>query len=230
MLKLIVLVYIIWLIMLPFLRNLEHLSDVNLVSSEGTEYPRHKVYLSRFSKVFHELFLSTAPPPNEKTRLKLDDLNSETLEALIKCINAVDGQYDAITLGNVKALTEAARKYEMPLLFKACDGFCSKNNGDGQVYLNSISIHDWMAFAFEYELPGFIKRCEAYVDSTSYLLNIVHSLIQPQAAPVEEVLKGRVATSILASVHAELTKYKEGRHHNSSESDSTDAMGFSLLI
>lgn len=135
--------------------GLRHLSDVVLVSSEGTEYPGHKVILSMRSCFFKVLFSSTS-----QTRLSFDDLNSSELEDLMRFMYG--SSVTVLNAGNAKPLTEAARKYQMPQLLSASDKFCSLRVAGT---LDNTSILDWLEFALEYQLPLFSGKCEAYVKS-----------------------------------------------------------------
>lgn len=190
--------------MLAILEELEHLSDVVLVSSDGVEYSGHKVFLSRYSKVFQDMFLTTPhqAPKTENTFLKFEDMDSGQLEQFLKCVYSEITVFPEINLKNVKVLTEAARKYEMTKLLKACDNFSSSF-----VKLDSTSVLDWMVFAHEYGLPKLSSKCEAFIKSGD-ISEIFGSLIQ---RPFEDSIQSTVAVSILKTAHKELKEASESR-------------------
>lgn len=129
-----------------------------LVSSDGVQYPGHKVILANHSLFFQELFSSTSD-----NRLNLEDLNSSNLEDLLNYLYGGPTGASVLSSKNVKPLTEAARKYQMPQLLKASDEFCAREVA-AALELDSSSVLSWLAFALEYELPAFKRECKKFLD------------------------------------------------------------------
>ena len=171
-------------------------ADAVLVSSDGVEFPCHKVYLSNNSLVFEDMFSSTS-----QARVNFEEMDSVQLEDFLKCIYSPAGK-NPLNLDNVKPLTEAARKYHMPALLTASDDFCSREVG-----LSNDSFLDWAAFAFEYELPAFSKKCEAYAvsEDTSELLG--NLLLRPEGSIID-----KAATCVLKSAQQKLQEATSARN------------------
>lgn len=107
--------------------DLEYLSDLVLVSSDGERFLVHKVFVAKYSVFFRNMFsecCATKPPAAKKKKdgkygaveametLKLDDVSSETMKPLISLMYCTTGSRSMkhISADNVKSLTEVARK------------------------------------------------------------------------------------------------------------------------
>lgn len=159
------------------LDDLKKYSDVVLVSSDGDEHSCHKVYLSNSSLFFRELFSSTTD-----SRVVIESMSSAELRDLLKCVYSPFECDSQIHINNVKMLIEAARKYQMSGLLRACDNFCTQ-----KVNLYDEVIFDWMAFAFEYELPAFSTRCKEYVMTEDTAALIGDFLLRPENSQLDKV-------------------------------------------
>lgn len=151
------------------LQRLEGLSDLRLVSADGVVFHVHKVCLAGSSLFFRDMFCA-GTSPNEmlqlhaefgQTELQLRELKGCELEVFLGRIYMTDSAgefFHPITLDNVKILTEAARKYQVPSLLAFSDNFCVE-----AAEVNSGSVIDWLKFAYDYDLPKFSLKCEEVV-------------------------------------------------------------------
>lgn len=172
-------------------RKLKSFADMTLVASDGIEFHVHKVFLARSSIFFREMFLSAGSTSHlsESSRLQLSEFQGCDLREFLNCIYSPAGIPIPISLDNVKMLTEAARKYQMPALMTASDMFCCQEVnlvGGGQVL-------DWLSFAYEYELQDFAKKCEQAVKMFSLDQLIGHF----KTAEEIDALPKKVATQLL---------------------------------
>lgn len=156
-------------------QDLEHLSDLVLVSADGVEFHVHKVFLARSSPLFRDMLSSTSifscgdGQASGHTRLQLHVLIGCELEAFLECIYMPAGGSASITQNNVKMLTEASRKYQMPTLLAAIDEFCCQS-----VEVNSGNVVEWLLFAYEYGLQGLSRRCDRVMEKANLVQMIGH--------------------------------------------------------
>lgn len=172
-------------------QSLAPLSDLVLIASDGSGFRVHKVFLARSSFFFRDMFLNAEGSSSfsSTSRLNLDELQGSDLKDLLNCIYwPVGSPSSPFSLGNVKMLTEAARKYEMPMLLAGSDEFCCKT-----IEVKSGSVVEWLGFAHEYGLEKFSKKCEHAVKTFSLEQMIGH--LTPEQL---EALPRKVAAKMLA--------------------------------
>lgn len=144
------------------LHDMEFLSDFVLVSIEGFEYRVHKGFLARVSTVFKNMFYDIR---QGEQMLKVD-LSSNELVDLLHCIylpSALGLDNGTINVDNIRVLAEAARKYQIEEILRACDVL-----GVQKIDVNISNAAEWLEFSYEYELEEFSRKCEEAVGPASY--------------------------------------------------------------
>lgn len=114
------------------LERMNFLSDCLLVSSDGQEHEVHVAVVALHSSVLLQMFEACSSGKKQtKERVVLEDLDAEMVNAVISVMYHTGhpkSMFPGINLDNVKALVEAARKYDMPAMTAACDCFLERES------------------------------------------------------------------------------------------------------
>lgn len=155
--------------LMEVLAKLEFLSDLTLISGDGTEFPVQKAVLAKESPFFRELFSSCVSDTGSRASLVFTEFNAEQLGVFIAAIYSLERP---ISEQNVKCLTEAARKYQLPNLLEACQEFCCNTISLG--FVSFEPVIEWWHFAYQYDLQRFAEKCERRVKEST--AGVIHSL------------------------------------------------------